>query len=77
VTVDTAGPPSLGSTPERRHLDQRIRRVKRVLAALEDRSTVRSREGGIAPALTEAVRDFSSELSRLNRRLTASRKHDR
>jgi len=71
----TPGSPTLGHDLERRRLEHRIRRVQRVVGALEDRATLRSSEGGIPPALTEAVRDFSSELSRLNRRLADLRDH--
>jgi hypothetical protein len=74
--MQPAAPPSLGSALERRRLEHRIRRVKRVLAALEDRTMLRPREDGIPPALTEAVRDFSADLRRLNRRLTELRRHE-
>jgi hypothetical protein len=74
--MQPAAPPSLGSALERRRLEHRIRHVKRVLAALEDRTALRARENGIPPALTEAVRDFSAELGRLNQRLTSLRRHD-
>jgi hypothetical protein len=71
-----AAPPSLGSALERRRLEHRVRRAKLVLAALEDRTMLHSREDGIPPALTEAVREFSSDLGRLSRRLTEPRRHE-
>jgi hypothetical protein len=74
--MQQALPPSLGNARERRHLEHRVTRVKRVLAALENRTMLHPRHDGVPPALTEAVRDFSAELGRLNRRLTELRRHE-
>lgn len=66
---------TLGYALERQRLEHRIRRVQEVLGALEDRVTLRGREHGPPPGLTAAVRDFSTELSSLNRRLAELRRH--
>lgn len=59
---------------ECQRLEHRMCRVQRVVVALEDRATLRSSEAGIPPALAEAVRDFSAELSRLDDQLAELRR---
>lgn len=63
-------PKSLGAALERQRLEHRQRRLKRVLAALEDRRTFREEADGSVPrALREAIGDFRQELEAVERRL--------
>lgn len=59
---------TLGNGLERQRLEHRIAHIRKVLGALEDRAELSSHGGTVPPALTEAIRDFSAELSRMNRR---------
>jgi hypothetical protein len=69
--------PTLGRTLERQRLEHRIRRATLVLAALRDRSALRSTRTGSPSGLADAVRDFSAELSRLDRRPNELRRRQR
>jgi CBS domain-containing protein len=63
--MQPASSPNTGHAFERQRRERRIRRVKSALAALEDRTTLRSGEGPIPRALTDAARDFTAVLGRL------------
>ena len=63
-------PKSLGAALELQRLEHRQRRLKRVIAALEDRRTFREEADGSVPgALREAIGGFRQELDAVERRL--------
>ena len=63
-------PKSLGAALERQRLEHRQRRLKRVLAALDDRRMFREEaDRTVPPALREAIHGFRQELDSVERRL--------
>lgn len=63
-------PKSIGAALERQRLEHRQRRLKRVLAALDDRRMFREEaDGSVPPALREAIHGFRQELDSVERRL--------
>lgn len=59
-------PASLGAALERQRLEHRARRLRRVLAALDNRYLYAEQT---PPALREAIHDFRSELDAVEHRL--------
>ena len=68
--ISSTSPASLGHRLEHERIEHRARRVRLVLAALQDRAVLRSRDGVVPPPLQEAIRGFHTELRTLNQRLS-------
>ena len=72
MTLVAPRPDSLGADLERRRLQHRAERLRRAVAALDDRALLRRRYGDEVPGpLREALAGFRAELDEVERRLAA------
>jgi hypothetical protein len=62
---------TVGAELERVRLAHRARRIERVLVSLRARRAERAQAGAVAPALSQAIDDFSRELAQLRGRVSA------
>jgi hypothetical protein len=68
---------SVGRNLECRRLEHRARRLGLVITLLRERASSSSHAGAVPPGLQQAISDFSTELSRVRRRLHGELPDDR
>jgi hypothetical protein len=68
---------TLGGALAVHRLEHRARRLQLVIAVLRERASASSHSGAVPSGLQHAIRDFATELSRVQRRLSVERADDR